>query len=99
MQFSIRWLGHSSFHLTTEAGTHIYLDPWIVGNPACPIALESIERADIVCVTHGHFDHFGNSFDLIRRLGGKLVCSPELAWYADKRGIPREKSSLPLDMG
>lgn len=96
---SIRWLGHASFHLITEAGTHIYLDPWIVGNPACPISLESIDRADIVCVTHGHLDHFGNSFDLVRRLGGKLVCSPELAWYADKRGIAREKSSAPLDLG
>ena len=97
--FHIRWLGHAAFHLITEAGTHIYLDPWIVGNPACPIGLESIDRADIVCVSHGHFDHFGNSFDLVRRLGGKLICSPEMAWYADKRGIQREKASLPLDVG
>jgi len=99
MPFSIRWLGHAAFHLVTEAGSHVYLDPWIVGNPACPINLESIERADIVCVTHGHFDHFGNAFDLVRRLGGKLICSPEMAWYADKRGIAREKSSLPIDLG
>jgi L-ascorbate metabolism protein UlaG (beta-lactamase superfamily) len=99
MPLSIRWLGHASFHLISEGGTHIYLDPWIVGNPACPIPLESIERADIVCVTHGHYDHFGNSFDLVRQHGAKLVCSPELAWYADKRGIAREKSSAPLDLG
>ncbi len=99
MPYSVRWLGHASFHLITDAGTHIYLDPWIVGNPACPITLDSIERADIVCVTHGHYDHFGNSFDLVRRLGGKLICSPEMAWYADRRGIPREKSSIAMDLG
>lgn len=99
MPFLVRWLGHSSFHLTTEADTHIYLDPWIVGNPACPVPLESITRADIVCVSHGHSDHIGDSFDLVRRLGGKLVCSPEIAWYADKRGIARQKASMPLDLG
>lgn len=99
MALAIRWLGHSAFHLITEGGAHVYLDPWIVGNPACPITLDSIQRADIVCVSHGHQDHFGNAFDLVRRLGGKLVCSPELAWYAHERGIPREKSSIPLDLG
>lgn len=99
MPLSIRWLGHSAFHLTTGAGTHIYFDPWIVGNPACPITLDSITRADIVCVSHGHSDHLGNALELVRRLGGKLICSPEIAWYADKRGLARERASIPLDLG
>jgi L-ascorbate metabolism protein UlaG (beta-lactamase superfamily) len=43
----IHWLGHASFRIDGD-GAVIYIDPWkIEGGP----------RADIVLVTHEHFDH------------------------------------------
>ncbi|MBW2260405.1 MAG: MBL fold metallo-hydrolase [Deltaproteobacteria bacterium] len=43
----IHWLGHASFRIDAE-GAVVYIDPWkIAGGP----------RADLVLVTHEHFDH------------------------------------------
>jgi L-ascorbate metabolism protein UlaG (beta-lactamase superfamily) len=74
--------------MTTPRGTLIYLDPWIKGNPACPITLEQIDRADLVCVTHGHSDHLGNAIEIVHKTGATLVTLPEVAAYCSRHGIP-----------
>jgi L-ascorbate metabolism protein UlaG (beta-lactamase superfamily) len=47
---SILWLGHSSFMIEAN-GKIIYLDPYVL--PTNP------KQADIILVTHEHFDHAG----------------------------------------
>jgi len=88
MQQTITWLGHGSWRMTTPKGTTIYLDPWITGNPACPIGLEDIGAADLVCVTHGHSDHLGNAIEIVHKTGATLVTLPEVAAYCSLHGIP-----------
>ncbi|MDB5055637.1 MAG: fold metallo-hydrolase [Bacilli bacterium] len=50
----IKWFGHSSFLLTSEAGTRVLIDPYykFLGY-RMPVPVES----DIVVVTHDHGDH------------------------------------------
>ncbi|MCY9659310.1 MBL fold metallo-hydrolase [Paenibacillus chondroitinus] len=50
----LKWYGHSSFLLTSEAGTRILIDPYykFLGY-RMPVPIES----DIVVVTHDHADH------------------------------------------
>lgn len=43
----ITWLGHASFRINGEKAT-VYIDPWKVTD-AVP--------ADVICITHSHFDH------------------------------------------
>jgi len=43
---NIHWLGHASFKLT--GAKVIYIDPW---------QLKEAQPADIVLITHGHYDH------------------------------------------
>jgi L-ascorbate metabolism protein UlaG (beta-lactamase superfamily) len=44
----IEWLGHDSFRFT--GSRTVYIDPWKLG-PGQP-------KADVILVTHDHFDHF-----------------------------------------
>ena len=46
---SVEWLGHSGFRVRA-ARTTIYIDPYRVSTDAVP--------ADLILVTHGHYDHF-----------------------------------------
>jgi L-ascorbate metabolism protein UlaG (beta-lactamase superfamily) len=94
----ITWLGHSS--LQVEFGGHvIFLDPWIEENPTCSLALDDIQQASAVCVTHGHIDHLGDSLKIVGQTGAMLVCSPEIGFYADRKGITYDEGSYPLNIG
>jgi len=51
----IKWLGHASFLITSDNGTKIITDPYTAGG-ALKYA-EIKESADVVTVSHEHFDH------------------------------------------
>ena len=53
---SITWYGHATFVVTTARGTRIVFDPWLSGNPKATAGAK-IDKADVICVTHGHSDH------------------------------------------
>ncbi len=56
----IEYLGHSCFRVTSENGTVIVTDPYTGVGYELPLDLQ----ADIVTVSHGHFDH--NYLDGVR---------------------------------
>ena len=51
----IKWLAHAAFLLTSDDGTRIITDPYETGNGLNHGKIE--ETADIVTVSHDHFDH------------------------------------------
>jgi L-ascorbate metabolism protein UlaG (beta-lactamase superfamily) len=51
----VKWLGHASFLITADDGTRIITDPYITGNGLSYGEIK--ESADIVTVSHDHFDH------------------------------------------
>lgn len=51
----IKWLGHASFLITSDNGTKIITDPYTPGGPLNYGEIK--EPADIVTVSHAHFDH------------------------------------------
>jgi len=51
----VKWLGHASFLITSENGTRIITDPYVAGNGLNYAEIN--ETADIVTVSHDHFDH------------------------------------------
>jgi L-ascorbate metabolism protein UlaG (beta-lactamase superfamily) len=55
----VEWLGHASFRIKTRAGV-VYIDPYRV---------EDALPADLILITHDHFDHF--SRDDVLRLAGR----------------------------
>jgi L-ascorbate metabolism protein UlaG (beta-lactamase superfamily) len=76
----LTWYGHSAFKLVTPSGKVLLLDPWIT-NPANKHGKEdlaAITKADLILITHGHFDHVGDSAAIARRTGAKLVSTFDL---------------------
>ncbi len=51
----IKWLGHSSFVITSDTGTKIITDPYETGGDLSYGQIK--ESADIVTVSHDHADH------------------------------------------
>jgi len=73
----LTWYGHSAFKITTPTGKVLYMDPWLT-NPANKNGKEqlaAIGKADMILVTHGHFDHVGNSTEIANKTGAKLVAT------------------------
>jgi L-ascorbate metabolism protein UlaG (beta-lactamase superfamily) len=84
---SLTWLGHASFLLESDNGKHIYIDPWLTGNPKTPADRTDPERVDVIAVTHGHGDHAGDVLRLSRSFpDAEIVALIELKTWFGKQG-------------
>ena len=83
----LKWLGHSAFELTSKRGLNILVDPFIQANPACPLKPGDL-HPDIICITHGHADHFG---DVVEIAGNNpnliVVTNYEISIYLQRKGV------------
>lgn len=75
----ITFLGHSALYIETQ-DHKIVVDPFIAGNPVCPVGVNDLEP-DFVVVTHAHGDHWGNTMDYAKR-GALVISSAEIVGYA-----------------
>lgn len=82
----IEYLGHSAFQITTEEGMKILIDPFISGNPACITPVETL-NPDIILVTHGHVDHFGDALEIANNSGATVIATHEIATFVQKQGL------------
>ena len=80
------WLGHAAVRFRS-GDTVVYVDPWLTGNPACPPDYHEPDRVDAVYLTHGHFDHFGDTEALARQFGPQIFCIHEIAVYLEGRDV------------
>jgi L-ascorbate metabolism protein UlaG (beta-lactamase superfamily) len=89
----LTWYGHAAFKLTTPNGKVLLIDPWIV-NPANKNGKEDLaklDKADLILITHGHFDHVGNAVEIARKTGAKLVTTFDLGRaLVQYGGYPKE---------
>ncbi len=93
---SITWLGHATFILTSPSGKRIVVDPWLEGNPACPDNMKKIDKADLILVSHGHFDHASDVTTVARSTGAKVIGIFELCAWLEGKGV---KNTSGMNMG
>ena len=68
MSVIVKWLGHASFQIKAD-DKNIYIDPY---------EGEYAEKADLVLVTHSHFDHCDASkIEKVKKKDTVIICPPE----------------------
>jgi len=82
----VTYLGHSAFKIISPKGVVIYIDPFLSGNPKTPAEMKTVEKADLVLVTHGHGGHLGDTLAIAEKTNAKIVVIPELGRYLTKKG-------------
>lgn len=78
--------GHSVVRLETEAGKKLIIDPFIQGNDLCDLEVDQVE-VDYILVTHAHADHLGDTVEIAKRTGAKIISTVELAEYLASLGL------------
>ena len=91
----ITWLGHGTFQFQLSSGQVILLDPWTDGNPAYPKG-HAIPRVDIMCITHGHFDHIHDAVPLATKFSPEVVAIYETCAWLEGKGV---KNTRPMNKG
>lgn len=92
MGMRIRWLGHSAFQVNS-GGLEILIDPFISGNPKCPVSVEEL-NPDLILVTHAHEDHLGDAFEIAKAKGSKIISIHEIAVKAEEKGVKAEGMNI-----
>lgn len=77
---TITWYGHSCIEIRTPGGKTVLIDPWF-RNPRSPLPPDRVDRCDVLIVTHGHDDHFGDALSIASRTRPVWPAIHELSLY------------------
>lgn len=83
---AITWLGHSTFHIKLASGEVILIDPWLAGNPKHPKGF-TIDRVDLLLVTHGHSDHIADAVAIATKFKPTVVVNYEVGVWLGSKGV------------
>ncbi|SCG83190.1 UPF0173 metal-dependent hydrolase Tpet_1587 [Proteiniborus sp. DW1] len=57
------------------------IDPFISGNPNCPIKVDDLKNITHIFITHGHGDHLGDTVEIAKKWGATVICNFEIGNY------------------
>jgi L-ascorbate metabolism protein UlaG (beta-lactamase superfamily) len=94
MATQITWLGHSCF-LIESGGKRILVDPFLDDSPTSPLKSKDVS-ADLILITHGHFDHIADAAKIATRCNVACVSNFEICEWLTKQGV---KQTEPMNTG
>ena len=90
MSTRIRFLGIAGYEIVSERG-RILVDPCLTAQSAPPMRPDELERPDVILVSHGAFDHLGDTAAIARRTGAPVVCGADVRLALMDDGVPHEQ--------
>lgn len=67
MHAQIKFYGISAFEIITENNTRIFIDSFLNENRVSPVKIDELEKVDRTSVTHGAFDHLGDTAQIAKK--------------------------------
>lgn len=94
MSIKVTWCSHACVLIQTE-DAHLLVDPFLSGNPLAPVDADHI-AADYIFVSHGHGDHVGDTVQIAKRTGAKVISNFEIHNWLVNQGV---ENAHPLHIG
>lgn len=93
----VKYYGWSAIELRVR-GKSIFFDPFY--RPYCGahwFEQRDFDHADVVCVTHGHEEHFLDVPHVVRNTGAKVVATPAVCRFLERRSKIPATQLLPTE--
>lgn len=75
---SIKWLAVTSFEIKCNDLT-VVTDPYITECVGTDLTWEAVEKCDIICLGHAHWDHVTDFPRLVNKFSPKILCGEQTA--------------------
>ena len=82
----LTFIGHATFAVEADDGTHLVIDPFLADNPVTDVTVDDL-AADFILLTNGHFDHVADAIPLAQKTGATIIASYEIATYMEHQGL------------
>jgi L-ascorbate metabolism protein UlaG (beta-lactamase superfamily) len=87
---SFTWVGHGTWKVRSAKGKEVLIDPWVMNNPVAPDALKTVDRCDLMLITHGHFDHVYDALEIAKATKPKIITIYEIGAWLGSKGVDGE---------
>lgn len=86
-----QFLTYAGFYIETSKDFHILIDPFLDNNPNIGIKSDSFEHIDLILVSHGPFDHVGDTAKLAIKHGCRVLCPDDVKYLLMQDGVPEKQ--------
>lgn len=86
---NITWYGHSAFRIE-YAGAVVLIDPFLSYNPSFKGSVEEVGKGVThIVLTHGHGDHTGDTIQIAKATGAKVVANADITDWLSSQGVEK----------
>lgn len=84
----ITWYGHSAFKLAFGSSV-VLIDPFLENGTFSGDTKAATADATHILLTHGHFDHVGETVEIAKRTGATVVGDFDLVQWLNSQGVEK----------
>jgi L-ascorbate metabolism protein UlaG (beta-lactamase superfamily) len=86
-ELEFTWVGHGTWQVKSATGLSLLVDAYVRSNPAAPEHLKTLEKVDLVLLTHGHIDHVADIVEIAKLNRPIIICPMELGKWLVRQDI------------